>query len=92
MSDAKQFKKLEKQMKSLANYRRLLIIAFIKKQNKVSVGDIAEELKISIQSTSRHLKILENAEILSSEQKGLLVYYFLLKSESVFISQFISAL
>lgn len=92
MIEAKQFKKIETSIKSIANYRRLAIIALIKRNKEMSVGDIAEELKISIQSVSRHLKLLERADVLSSDQRGLLVYYFLNKPLSNFLSNIISSL
>ena len=70
-------KELEKIYKALANRRRLEIIKFIKKQREASVGQIAEHLKLSFKSTSRHLAILRGADILEKEQKGLIAFYSL---------------
>ncbi|TSD03070.1 MAG: hypothetical protein Athens071416_330 [Parcubacteria group bacterium Athens0714_16] len=92
MIEAKQFKKVETSIKAVANYRRLAIISLIKKNGEMSVGNIAEELRISIQSVSRHLKLLERADVLSSDQRGPLVYYFLNKPLSNFVSNIVSTL
>lgn len=66
---------LEKIYKALANRRRLVIIRFLKKQREASVGQIAQHLKLSFKSTSRHLTILRASDILDKEQKGLLAFY-----------------
>lgn len=66
---------LEKIYKALANRRRLAIIRFLKKQREASVGQIAEHLKLSFKSTSRHLALLRSADIVEKEQKGLVAFY-----------------
>ncbi len=92
MIEVKRFKKLERYTKAVANYRRLIILSFLKREGEASVGEIAEELKISIQATSKHLKILESVEIIFSDQRNLLVYYSLSKSLPNFISNIISSI
>jgi len=67
----------EKILKALANRRRLEIIKYIKEKKEVNVGDIAEHIKLSFKSTSRHLAILSGADLLEKEQKGLTVFYSL---------------
>ena len=66
---------LEKIYKALANRRRLAIIKFLKKQREASVGQIAEYLKLSFKSTSRHLAILRASDVLDKEQRGLVAFY-----------------
>ena len=68
-------KELERSLKALANKRRLIIIRFIKKEKEVSVGDIADEIKLSFNATSKHLGILASANILEKEQRSLQVFY-----------------
>ena len=68
-------KDLEKQLKALANRRRLAIVKFLKKSSKASVGDIAKEIKLSFKSTSRHLAILLAADIVEKEQINLHMFY-----------------
>ncbi len=67
--------KLERQLKALANKRRIAILAFLKKKKKASVGEIAENIKLSFTSTSKHLLILSTAEILEKEQVSLQMFY-----------------
>ncbi|MCR4281288.1 MAG: metalloregulator ArsR/SmtB family transcription factor [Candidatus Kaiserbacteria bacterium] len=68
-------KELERIMKALANRRRLSIVAFLKKRKEATVGDIAEEIKLSFRSTSKHLGVLTMAGILEREQRSIQMYY-----------------
>lgn len=70
-------KDLEKIYKALANRRRLAIIKLLKNKREASVGEIAEQLKLSFRSTSRHLAVLRNVDIIEKDQRGLLVFYSL---------------
>ena len=68
-------KKIEKTFKALANYKRLEILAFISKNKSASVGEIAEKIKTSIKSTSKHLLTLYHAYFLTKERVyGLTLY------------------
>lgn len=67
----------EKILKALANKRRLEIIKYIKERKEANVGDIAEHIKLSFKSTSRHLSVLLGADILEKEQRNLSVFYSL---------------
>ena len=70
-------KELERIFKALANKRRLAIVSFIKKKKRANVGEIAEGIKLSFRSTSRHLNLLASSRILEKEQNNLyVVYYF----------------
>ena len=66
---------LERQLKGLANKRRLAILYFLKKRKESSVGAIAEEIKLSFKSTSRHLITLDAAGLVDKEQRNLQVFY-----------------
>ena len=68
---------MELNLKALANRRRLAIITFVKIKREVTVGEIAEEIKLSFRSTSKHLGILAAAGILEKEQRSAQVHYFL---------------
>ncbi|MEK7062478.1 MAG: metalloregulator ArsR/SmtB family transcription factor [Patescibacteria group bacterium] len=68
-------KDLVKIFKALANKRRLAILKYLKNKKVASVGNIAEYLKLSFTSTSKHLNILYNADILEKEQIGLQIFY-----------------
>jgi DNA-binding transcriptional ArsR family regulator len=78
-------KEAEKILKALANRRRLSILCYLKEVRKRQVGNIADELHLSLTATSRHLNILERAGILEKEQRGLNVFYYI----SEFIRPFV---
>ncbi|HEY4514336.1 MAG TPA: metalloregulator ArsR/SmtB family transcription factor [Candidatus Paceibacterota bacterium] len=67
-------KEIERNLKALANARRLKIVLYLRRVKKASVSDIAEEIKLSFKSTSRHLSVLASAGIISKEQVGLEVF------------------
>ena len=68
-------KKLEKTFKALANQKRLGILFYLHKNKSASVGEIADEIKISIKSTSKHLFALYHANFLERERvHGLTLY------------------
>ena len=75
MDNTKKIRDLEKNLKVLANKRRLTIIKYLKKTKEAMVGDIANELKISFKATSKHLGLLFNADIVEKEQRGLQMWY-----------------
>ena len=85
-------KELEKNLKALANKRRILIIKFIKKSGRASVGEVAEAIKLSFKATSKHLMILANADILEKEQVSLTMFYFISKTPNPLISKLLSIL
>lgn len=66
---------MERSLKALANKRRLAIVRFIKKKKEAAVGEIANEIKLSLKATSKHLGILSGADILDREQKSLQGFY-----------------
>lgn len=66
---------LERNLKALANKRRLAVLKYLKSVGKSSVGDIASEIGLSFKATSRHLSVLTNAGILRKEQEGLTMWH-----------------
>ena len=85
-----EIRQLEKILKALANRRRLDVCRILKKKGPLTVGEIAEEIRLSFKSTSRHLALLAAAEILEKEQKSLNVFYSLSKDAHKFVSQVIN--
>ena len=83
-------KELEKILKALANKRRIMVLKYLKQSGKVSVGDIAEHIKLSFKSTSRHLNVLSSVDVLEKEQVGLTVFYFLPKTNHPMTSKLLS--
>jgi len=66
---------IERELKVLANRRRLSIVNYLRKKKEATVGDIAEAIKLSFTSTSKHLTMLERAGFLEKEQRSLEVFY-----------------
>lgn len=85
-------KKLERTMKALANRRRLAILQYLKKNDEASVGEIAYEIKLSFNATSKHLGILSAADIVEKEQRSLQMCYRLAESPEPAARQIISLL
>ena len=85
-----QEKELEKQLKALANYRRLRIVKYLQKNIKASVSSIAKEIKLSFKSTSRHLAVLRAAEMVVVEQQSLMVFYSLSHPKGEVLKQIIN--
>lgn len=65
----------ERILKALANRRRLALISILKKGKPMTVSCLAEEIKLSVRSTSKHLAVLSAAQILSRSQQSLNMYY-----------------
>ena len=62
--------------KVLGNVNRIKIIKMLAGGGKMSVTQISEKLNISLKSTSRHLSILQNLDLLESEGKDGFVFYY----------------
>jgi len=85
----KKYSHLEKILKSVANRRRLCILALIQARGKASVIEIANGIDLSFKATSKHLGILYSAGILERDQVSLNMYYSLADSLPVIVSEII---
>lgn len=85
-------KKLEKILKALANHRRLAILKYLLVKKSATVGDVAQVIKLSFKSTSRHLAILRGGEIVEREQVGVLANYSLAQPIDPIVRSVISQL
>ena len=63
--------------RALANINRLLIVKMLLGGKRMNVTDIARELDISLTSTSNHLALLKNLDVLEARGTEGHVYYFL---------------
>lgn len=73
---------LEKILKALGNRRRLAILKILKRRKDASVGNLAEGIKLSFRSVSKHLSILYAVGILEKEQFSLEVFYCIAPQQS----------
>ncbi|HEY4517215.1 MAG TPA: metalloregulator ArsR/SmtB family transcription factor [Candidatus Paceibacterota bacterium] len=85
-------KELERNLKALANGRRLAILRILSRKKKASVSAIAEAIKLSFKSTSRHLGVLTGAGILEKEQIGLEVMHSLSERRHPIVSEVLKIL
>ncbi|KKT14573.1 MAG: Transcriptional regulator, ArsR family protein [Parcubacteria group bacterium GW2011_GWF2_44_8b] len=85
-------KEKEKILKALANRRRLAIIDLLRKGNEKSVGEIADNIKLSFRATSKHLSVLMNVDILEKEQRSLQMFYSLNKNAPSMVKQLLRIL
>lgn len=58
----------------LANPRRLMILWLLDKKER-SVGDLAQRIGASLQSTSQHLRLLRERGLVCPRRDGQSVYY-----------------
>jgi len=72
-------KQLNKVFKVLADKNRLRILKLLEKR-RFCVCELAAILEITQPSTSRHLKKLKSAGLISDEQQGFWTNYFINKS------------
>ena len=63
--------------KALGNERRFLILKHILDKKELTVGQISELINLSFKSTSRHLSVLKNANLVVSRQTNLNNFYSL---------------
>ncbi|MEK7652512.1 MAG: metalloregulator ArsR/SmtB family transcription factor [Patescibacteria group bacterium] len=86
------YSEVERKYKALANRRRLEIIHYLTKESKANVGQIAEQIKLSFNATSKHLSVLKSNEFVENEQVGLEQYYFIINKNDIFIKHILSIL
>lgn len=82
----------EQKLKALANARRLVIIRELKKSKTMTVGDIAEAIKLSIAPTSQHLRVLRSAGIIEYKRRGRFITYRLALKQEEPVKQILAML
>ncbi|MBX2869551.1 MAG: metalloregulator ArsR/SmtB family transcription factor [Acidiferrobacterales bacterium] len=65
---------VDKIFEALSSTVRRKILAYVS-ESPLSAGDIAEKFQMSQPAISKHLKILENAELLDKTREGQFIYY-----------------
>lgn len=69
------FLQYEKELRALANRRRLCILFYLKRRESACVLDIAENLEVSFKTASKHLGRLFAAGLLIRNQRGGEMHY-----------------
>ena len=83
---------LEKQLKALANRRRLAILKYLRDKSEASVTEIAEEINLSFKSTSKHLGVLAARDIVDKDQRSLQMFYRLADKQNSAVKHILSLL
>ena len=65
---------LDRVFEALASRPRRMILAYLS-EVELSTSDLAERFSMSTPAISRHLSVLENAGLVTSERRGQYVYY-----------------
>jgi ArsR family transcriptional regulator len=73
---------MDKIFQALASVVRRKILAYLS-GGSLTAGEIAERFEISKPSVSKHLSILENADLIRSEKRGQFIYYTLVQENVV---------
>ncbi len=73
---------MDKIFQALSSATRRKILAYLS-GGKMNAGQISERFTISKPSLSKHLSILENAGLISSERVGQFIYYELIETNLV---------
>ena len=68
-------KELVKAFKAIANEKRFLILKHLFSTKELNVGELSELIKLSFKSTSRHLVVLANVELVDVRQVNLNRFY-----------------
>jgi len=73
---------MEKVFEALSSTIRRKILAYLS-ATSMTAGDISDRFEISKPSLSKHLSILENAGLVTSEKKGQFVHYSLVQDNLI---------
>jgi DNA-binding transcriptional ArsR family regulator len=73
---------LDKIFEALASAPRRQILAYLS-EAELSTSELAERFSMSAPAISRHLSVLENAGLVSSERRGQFVLYKLVRDNLV---------
>ena len=69
---------LDKVFEALSSTVRRKILAYLSATD-LTAGEIADRFEISKPSVSKHLSVLENAGLISSERRGQFIHYSLVR-------------
>ena len=68
---------MSEKLKALGHPKRLLIINLLKRHKKLTVKELQEHLNLGQATTSNHLKILKDQELVVFQRDGNSKYYLL---------------
>src|SRR3989344_2110981 len=66
----KSFRTLERLVRSFANHRRIQILGILRQKPEMSVGELADELKINFKTAADHIRRLTIGGMLMKRSDG----------------------
>ena len=75
--DLEKLESAASKLRAMSHPMRIAIIDLLAKDNKLSVTEIYEKLKIEQATASHHLNILKNKGVLNSKREGKKIFYSL---------------
>ena len=75
LDSMKDLQSSERLLKILASQNRLHILLFLQKRKHATVNEIADEIGLKLQGTSKHLRLLALAGMVKTKKRGLFVTY-----------------
>lgn len=66
---------IQQVMKAMSDKTRRDILSLLRKEGKMSAGDIAARYDMTQATVSHHLSFLTEAELVTSEKKGKYIYF-----------------
>lgn len=82
----------EKELRALANRRRLKILFYLKRHKTAYVLEIADELEVSLKTASKHLRRLFDVGLLTRNQVGGEMHYRLVDPQSPHLKSLLNVL
>ena len=82
---------VEAVLKALANRRRLMMLAMLRRRKELHVGALADVMRLPIKTVSRNLRLLERAGLVLSDRRGVFVCYRLISGAPQFVRLAIEA-
>ncbi len=92
LKNSTRLRHLEGVLKALANRRRLLMLATVRRQRELHVSALAEQLRLPMKTVSRNLRLLERAGLMQSDQRRGYVFYRLDTDAPSFTAAVITAI
>ena len=74
-------REIAKVFKILGNERRFLIVGHVFRAKELTVGQISELIQLSFRSTSKHLHVLADMDLLAIKQVSLNKFYSINRSK-----------
>jgi ArsR family transcriptional regulator len=80
-----------KKAKGLADGNRLRVVAALMERDELCVCEITEMLGLAMATVSRHMSVLQNADLVRSRKSGRWVYYRLSPAFPILLREWLAS-